>query len=765
MKLGCEEPSSSVEIGEQLRIDKLEATTLDAFDCDANCVEFTKSGLVASGSDEGSIKIWESTTLERLHVMEGHRGSVFSIAINHTQTVLASSSFDRTVKLWSMSTGRCIKTLKGHGSIVWDVAFSPSESTIASASADGTVKLWDAAVGNCIKTLSGHDDGRWVNGVAFSPDGDRLASCSRDATVRVWDVASGECTGVLGDHSCTVICVAFSAAGTIASGDCGGVIKLWDGHQCTHTIRCCDVAVRCLAFSPDCGLLVSGSADAAVRIWRLEPEPKSVRDLPGHSDRVYGVAFTADGAGLGSASRDGSIRIWRSRVPVEGGETSGSTSDADTTVDDHESIADVDPATPFESDDAEPPGAVLESEPDLPPSVDTEGPGTPETQCPVNEESFVLDPCDPRDGAMAQDELEAADKATGPVNETEQEQGADDTLDLDLDVGPSSNGEGTTRPRQPSMAVSVVGSTDGQPTSSCLHVINTPSPEAIALFPDGTMVSGHSNYFVRMWDKDWACRRAIGHGSVVNAVAVSPDGQLIASGGDVYNGKRNSPIKLWDAATGQLVRVFEGTGNVSSLAFSPDGKALVSGSQDYTVRRWDVQRGKCVKTMKKHTHFVKTVAFSPDGKTIASGSSDYTIRVWNSQSGKQLKVITDHGEAVTSVVFSPDGALLASGSDDGSIRLWDTKKWRSGVKLRHDNWHVHCVAFSPNGKMIACGTYVDGLKLWDTASGELLKWIKGHEPPVIDVAFTVDGEGVISVCGGDNTIKLWDVGEFVDGKT
>ena len=98
--------------------------------------------------------------------------------------LLATGSADFTVKLWDASTGEEIKPLSGHTNWVIAVSFSPDGKLLATGSADYTVKLWDASTGEEIKTLSGHTD--WVYGVSFSPDGKLLATGSGDNTVRLW---------------------------------------------------------------------------------------------------------------------------------------------------------------------------------------------------------------------------------------------------------------------------------------------------------------------------------------------------------------------------------------------------------------------------------------------------------------------------------------------------------------------------------------------------------------------------------------------------
>jgi hypothetical protein len=142
---------------------------------------------------------------------------------------------------------------------------------------------------------------------------------------------------------------------------------------------------------------------------------------------------------------------------------------------------------------------------------------------------------------------------------------------------------------------------------------------------------------------------------MVDAVAFSPDGQLLAA--STLQGQ----LRLWRVRDGQLLMAFVGhTTGIDTICFSPDGKVLVSGSGDHTIRLWDVNTGRLLKTMAGHTNPVMSVRLSPDGKVLASGSRDHTVRLWNANTGQLLKTLSGHTDGVLSVCFSPDGGLLAS---------------------------------------------------------------------------------------------------------
>ncbi|KAG4427648.1 hypothetical protein IFR05_016868 [Cadophora sp. M221] len=107
-----------------------------------------------------------------LQTLEGHSGSVMSVAFSPDGTQVVSGSSDQTVRLWDAATGALQQTLEGHSNWVWSVAFSPDGTQVVSGSDDQTVRLWDAATGALQQTLEGHSNS--VMSVAFSPDGKHI---------------------------------------------------------------------------------------------------------------------------------------------------------------------------------------------------------------------------------------------------------------------------------------------------------------------------------------------------------------------------------------------------------------------------------------------------------------------------------------------------------------------------------------------------------------------------------------------------------------
>ena len=270
---------------------------------------------------------------------------------------------------------------------------------------------------------------------------------------------------------------------------------------------------------------------------------------------------------------------------------------------------------------------------------------------------------------------------------------------------------------------------------------------SVALSPDGQIiVSGgrhHDDVPLRLWKVStgeliW---QLSADGEWPYSVSFSPNGQTIASGGS------DNTIDLWEVSTGNRLQTLVGhTDVIHSVAFSADGQLLVSGSKDGTVRLWDMSVGRHIRTLSGHTDSVNGVAISPDGQTVASGSSDTTIRLWEVSTGKHLHTLTQHTDSVNGVAISPDGQTVASGSSDTTIRLWEVSTGRHLHTLIGHSQPVHCVAFSPTEQKFASGHEDGGVLLWELPATHVRIMPDSIASPAVGRQFTVN----LNIVAGKN---------------
>ncbi|MBW4511750.1 MAG: serine/threonine protein kinase [Scytonematopsis contorta HA4267-MV1] len=294
---------------------------------------------------------------------------------------------------------------------------------------------------------------------------------------------------------------------------------------------------------------------------------------------------------------------------------------------------------------------------------------------------------------------------------------------------------------------------------------------SVAFNPDGqTLVRGSYDEAIEIlnWRTGKVLKTLPKASSKVWSVAISPSGQLLATGPLVSEGKtgnQDTTIKLWNISTRKLVRALKGhQRDVRSVSFSPDGQTLASGSHDKTIKLWRPNTGELLHTFFGHTNHVTSIAFSPNGKMLASASDDKTIKLWNLESMKLVHTLTGHTGEILSITFTPDGQTLISGSGedpvnrsvDNSIKLWNPKTGELRRTLTgHLSW-VWCLAISPDGQTLASGSYDNSIRLWNMRTGKLLQTLTGHSNWVYSVAFSRNGE-VLASAGPDSSVRIWRI--------
>lgn len=248
-----------------------------------------------------------------VRTLRGHTGLIGRIAWSPDGRMLASPSNDTTIRLWDPGTGECLRMLRGHERTVISVAFDRIGNTLASGGDDDAIRLWEPASGRLLRTLHGHSDG--VNCLAFDSAGHTLASVSDDTTVRLWEPASRELLRTLEGHGQAVLAVAFDPAGsTLATAGLDGEIMLWEPASGTllRTLPT-NRMMFSIAFNPGGNILASADYDRTIKLW--EPSSgKLLRTLEGHTARVNSIDFFFDGRLIASKADDGTIRLWNSQT-------------------------------------------------------------------------------------------------------------------------------------------------------------------------------------------------------------------------------------------------------------------------------------------------------------------------------------------------------------------------------------------------------------------------------------------------------------------
>jgi WD40 repeat protein/tetratricopeptide (TPR) repeat protein len=287
---------------------------------------------------------------------------------------------------------------------------------------------------------------------------------------------------------------------------------------------------------------------------------------------------------------------------------------------------------------------------------------------------------------------------------------------------------------------------------------------ALAYSPDGKRLASSSGSFerlkasgeVKVWDAASGKElfTAAGPKGFHLRVAFSPDGSRLAADGFL------GPPTVWDATTGRVQLALTGLAPSNGVAFSPDGKYLACGSA-HQVRLLDARTGKVVRTFASHIPGVMDLAFSPNGNVLATAGADKLVRLWDVNTGREVFTFRGHRGPVSAVAFHPRGGGLASGSLDRTVQLWGTGGLRAMATFTTAEGLIMALASSPDGRFYASGAG-SVITVRDTRTNAVAATLRGHTLPVTTLAFSADGNRLISSAmehqefrGAE--VKVWDV--------
>jgi WD40 repeat protein/serine/threonine protein kinase len=615
--------------------------------------------LLAAGSNDGIVKLWDTERWEEVRAFPAHGGHIHRVAFSPCGKHLATTSWDKTVRVWDVKTGERLHSLQRGNDLAAAVLFSREGHWLAVGRSDG-VQIWDAATGRLLRTLPGSWDN--IQGMALSPDGRCLAVGNNlDQTVRLWDTASWVELRALGPHVGLLSDLAFRRDGAQLAVACGqwystggeGEVAVWDvaAGQLVHRLRGHVGGAYAVAFAPDGRRLASGGVeDGLVKLWDLQTGRETLT-LRGHWDSVWGVVFSPDGQCLYSASHDHTVRAWdatplgpadRFELQTLSGHAGPVTNVAFSPDSRHLASAGMDRTVKiWDARTGQKLGTL------------TGHAGA------VRGLAFSPDGRQLASTSQAADELPDAEGEVKLWNtRTWQElpsPGLNAGVSRMLAVAFRSDGRRLAAVVDGTI---VVWDTTTRARVRTLHPAKGLGQMTIAFGPGGRLASSNVAGAVQIWDLSVAAE-------------VSPFAALVLPSPGL-----GRLLDAWRATNALPERVLAAhKSRAMALAFSPgpEGAYLASAGMDGAIRLWDAQTFAPVATLADHRGGVHSLAFTPDGQRLASAGSEGVIRVWDVATRRPVLTLRGHTNAIYALAFSPDGRVLASGGWDGTVMLWDVK--------------------------------------------------------------------------------------------
>ncbi|NMB90349.1 MAG: WD40 repeat domain-containing protein [Chloroflexi bacterium] len=579
-----------------------------------------------------------------------------------------------------------------------DLVFCPDGGSILAAQGP-YIRRWDLATGKCLQVLEGHEN--TVDAMCLTADGNTLVSAAQDHTLRVWDVSSGKNVHVYqhqypkslalmpgeeqvvvgeykwislvdvttGKHGQAwsarqnnfVHSIALSPDGQVAvtaafEGRRLSVIDMRTGRR-MYDLEGHQGQVKSVAISPDGITLASGAWDDTVRLWHL-PTGSPRMALNGHSDYVQRVIFTPDGKTLLSAARDGRICVWDvksgSLLHVLAG---------------HQS-------------------AVL--------SLAISPDGRRLASGGWDQDVYIWDL---RDRQV----LQSLRGYSRQVHSVAFHPGG--KVMVAGSWGPTC--------RSDDHALRLLNDLS---TGQCnLVVQEAHAIGPLAIHPDGDMVAVGNRDAIMLWNAKTG-RHLLdlsGHWRRVLALAFSPDGRTLISGG----GSEHDNLCIWNAQTWECMLVSSLPHTIHALSVCPDGESFLSAEAAH-VSLYDIHTAHQIQQLDLEPGApasISAMAIDPGGKTfVTGGDRDAQIYQWDLGSGKRLRTFAGHHDPVRSLALSPDGKVLVSGSRDGTLIFWDYE----------------------SGELLATAYNVETGYLWLTPAdaGAPHGWLWTNRPDLISMA-------------------------------
>lgn len=623
-----------------------------------------------------------------------------SLAFSPTGQWLATAG--DSLRLWDAATGLELHLLPGHGQAIYGLAFSPDGRRIASASFDDTMRLWDRQTGRELRTYA-HEAS--VLAVAFNKDGTRLASGDWNGNVLIWNPERPESEPV-GHFAASGIVqsLAFHPNQAQVAVATDRNVGVWSTETLQPLWGPLPGATEAAVFEPGGKLLVTAGGSEIV--IREADSGMEIRRITVSGSNLANVSVSPDGRLIAAPTKEGEIKLYR----LESGEEVATLRPGRSEI--QFAVFSPDSQRLFTAGYGESRLFDVRTRREI-----------------LNFRSFLSFPQWLSAGAFSPDgNAVALGNNDGSIELWQVERSVEMAM-LRGQSEPVLNLAFDSSSRRLAAAASDGTVRIWDPATRHEIAVLRGASQAVDFTSAGELVTGDRQGAVHVWDlKTQSEQRVLSSGSsasFVRLVAANPKGGEIAAG---LSDQTRSVVWLWNSQGGPGREILKLERSVEALAWSPDGRLLASGGSGQVIHIWDREAGKERSSLTGSRGTITHLAFSADGQRLASTSRDGAIRVWNLRTGNPLltlggQILGGKGHWMEAVALRADGLLAAVG-DNGRVflRTLPSGRPRATVslfdhpilhELENYSW-LRDAVFSPDGRWLAISSGSDtSVSLWD----------------------------------------------------